>query len=326
MSESPDSQDRIESEAADWVARLSGGPLGRAAQADLDAWLQADMRHRAAYERALSVWRSMGLLEPHASALYGEDVHPDLAAGPESWRFTKRLAAMAAVLLVFAVAAAFWLGNPVVMLAADYSTSPGESREIVLADGSRVTLGPASALDVDYGVQIRRIELLEGSAIFRVAPVAGAEERPFVVTAAGGTARALGTEFMVDRRDGKVDVTVIESHVKVALGRSGPSHVLSPGQGVSYSDNGLGAVRAVDVERATAWQRGRLIFDRVPLSEVVAELNRYRQGRVVIANPALASRVVSGVFETDHPDRVLAVITRELDIRTASLPLVTLIY
>ncbi len=113
-------------------------------------------------------------------------------------------------------------------------------------------------------------------------------------------------------------VTVTEHQVAVAA--SGAVAVLSPGQSVHYAGNGLGETLAADIRRATAWRDGRLIFDRVPLAEVVAELNRYRRGRVVIAGPDLAARTVSGVFDTARLDGALASIARELGVRERSVP------
>ncbi|WP_246782850.1 FecR family protein [Allostella humosa] len=234
------------------------------------------------------------------------------------------VAAVAASLLLFAGSLAVWVGDPVVLATADYRTAPGEQRRVALADGSTVDLGPASAIAVDYGDSTRRVRLLSGVAYFTAAPADASEPRPFVVGAASGTARALGTRFMVERLSAAVEVTVAEHDVEVALAGAaadGPTVVVAPGQVVRYSESGLGAVHDANIERATAWQRGRLIFDDVPLGDVVAALNRYRHDRIVIAGAGLASRKVSGVFDTAAPDAALATIARDLRISAASLPL-----
>ena len=89
----------------------------------------------------------------------------------------------------------------------------------------------------------------------------------------------------------------------------------------------MGRVRSVNLDHAAAWRRDRLIVDHAPLGEVVAALNRYRRGRIVITNPALAKREVSGVFDMRNPDAVLSTITGDLRIGSVSLPpLVTLLY
>lgn len=86
------------------------------------------------------------------------------------------------------------------------------------------------------------------------------------------------------------------------------------------------ALEAVDLQRATGWRRGVLVFDRQPLALVIEQLNRYRPGRVVLGNEALAQRQVSGVFRLDMLDTALATLTRELQVRHFDLAGVSLIY
>jgi transmembrane sensor len=52
----------------------------------------------------------------------------------------------------------------------------------------------------------------------------------------------------------------------------------------------------VKIENVTAWQRGTIVLDDVPLPEALAAMNRYSATQIVIAAPALQSRRVSGVF------------------------------
>ena len=70
-----------------------------------------------------------------------------------------------------------------------------------------------------------------------------------------------------------------------------------------------------------------LVFNAVPLGEVVARLNRYRRGRIVIWDTELAQRRVTGVFPTRDLGDAIETITSELGIRARSIPaLVTVLY
>jgi transmembrane sensor len=95
---------------------------------------------------------------------------------------------------------------------------------------------------------------------------------------------------------------------------------LGPGQQVSYGDRGLGAVSMTDPAVVTAWQRGVLIFRDVPLAQVIAEVNRYRPGRIILANRALAERKVVAGFRLDRIDDAVKDLTRSLGVQTRSLP------
>lgn len=338
VNEPEDRQEEIDTVAAAWAARLGGGRLSDAERRALDRWLGESPAHAAAFDEAQSAWRKMGELRAAPGAL-AEDI---VAAGQTVGRAARPpvqraggrgiwppAAALAACLLLVAMGAV-WLGDPVALLMADHSTAPGAHQRVALSDGSSVELGPASAIALHFTDDERRVELLSGQAYFVAASMNGSERRPFVVEAGNGASRALGTRFMVERLADTVEVVVVEHDVEVALSGADvepQSAVLSGGRAVRYAAAGLQAVRRVDLERATAWRRGRLIFDRRPLGEVVAELNRYRHGRIVIADPSLASRTVSGVFDTVDPEAALATIARDLRIRSAALPpLVTLLY
>lgn len=337
MDSSGERQDEIDTTAAAWAARLGGDPLSEAEGRELDRWRAATPANEAAFVEAQAAWDEMGKLRFVPGALRDDIVPPPaMSRGPAAAARVRRMsrwtrmAAAAACLLFVLAGFAVWNGDPVVMLTADYRTAPGEQRLVALSDGSTVALGPASAIAVDYGEHARRVKLLSGLAYFTAVPTGGSESRPFVVEAAQGTARALGTRFMVEHLASGAEVTVAEHKVEVALaGEAGDRSivVVAPGEAVRYSDAGMGAVHAVNVARATAWQRGRLIFDSVPLGEVVAALNRYRRGRIFVADPVLASRKVSGVFETAAWDAALATVVRDLRISAASLPpLVTVLY
>ena len=72
----------------------------------------------------------------------------------------------------------------------EFATSIGARDSVVLADGSRVILGPASHIVV----RGREVELTTGEAFF---VVVHNEKRPFTVRVGGAVIRDIGTEFSV---------------------------------------------------------------------------------------------------------------------------------
>ena len=66
------------------------------------------------------------------------------------------------------------------------------------------------------------------------------------------------------------------------------------------------AVTPVDAATISAWRRGLLIFRNQPLSQVIAEVNRYRPGRIVLTDTALSQRPVYAVFHIDRINGVIA--------------------
>ena len=65
-------------------------------------------------------------------------------------------------------------------------------------------------------------------------------------------------------------------------------------------------VREVDSHRALAWAEGRLVFKNDELSKVIAEFNRYNRVQLIVADPTLAAKPVSGVFNAADPEAFIA--------------------
>ena len=65
---------------------------------------------------------------------------------------------------------------------------------------------------------------------------------------------------------------------------------------------------AIDVDRALAWREGVLDVKNAPLAEVVAALDRYRPGRIILVNETVAAKRFDGVLSLDEVDRALHIV------------------
>ncbi|RYG85852.1 MAG: DUF4974 domain-containing protein, partial [Alphaproteobacteria bacterium] len=142
--------------------------------------------------------------------------------------------------------------------------------------------------------------------------------RPFRVMAKGGSVEALGTQFVVNVSGDEVTTSVQESAVSVTA-PSGQDVRVMPGQMVSYSGVEMGRVEIADAEVETAWRNGQLIFSDKPLKSVVADVNRYRHGRLQIVGSGLENLSVSGVFDIKNPDGILEAIVRTLPVQAVEV-------
>jgi transmembrane sensor len=146
--------------------------------------------------------------------------------------------------------------------------------------------------------------------------------RPFTVGAKTLRAQALGTRFDVDRRGDRATVTVLEHAVRVDAmhGAQADSITIGEGERISYSAaDGWSEQTTVPAETAVAWQRGKLIVESQPLGDVIAHLNRYHRGTIILTDSALRALKVTGVFDITDPDGTLRLIARTLRLRTTSL-------
>ena len=214
-----------------------------------------------------------------------------------------------------------------------YETALGEIRTIDLADGSHVTLNTDSRIDIDFTARRRNITLTEGQAYFDVAHDA---DRPFIVAAAESRTTALGTQFEVYAQPGQVSVTLVEGSVVVseikaatgirgvlnALGQGDDSdkgHILAPGERATLVGDAPVRVEPADIETALKWREGRIEFRDMPLTEAVAELNRYSRRQIRIGDADIARERISGVFPVGDQEKFLSTLGLYLPIEVVEV-------
>jgi len=287
------SQRQIQAECREWLALLHSDEATDDDRRRFDAWMQADPRHRHAYELLQLMWSDISKLR-HLAPL-----EPVAAPRPEPVRTSTGFlpwAAAAAVagLAIFAVHSGFQTA-PETELATttefteDYSTQLGEVRAIQLPDGSSLTLGAYSHAAVKLAANERRVTLERGEAYFEVAKDA---DRPFFVDAQSASVRVVGTRF---------DVRLGTSHVRIAVDEgavavNNRSAAVNGGQRIDVLPNGtLTEPTRIDEGQVAAWREGHLVYEGAPLSEVVADLSRYRAA-VILKSPAAGElRVTAGL-------------------------------
>lgn len=300
----------LSDEALEWIVRLNSGRAGEDDHARYVAWRQTSVEHEEAAREAEALWGSLGAA--------GDRVKRRTGAGLGRRSFIG--------LAAFAVASGALYGSGIIpgYPFADYRTAIGERRSVELPDGSTAHLNADSAIALDFSEDFRRLHLLQGQATFFVVHD---PSRPFVVDALNGSTRAIGTVFDVDVRPDHVVLTVLDGQVAVAHKQSSGSEVLAGrDHRVRYGEDlAPSAPQPVEAETEIAWRRGKLIFDRRPLGDVVADIERYRRGRIVVAGSELRALEVTGVFDLDDPEAILSAIESSLSLDVWRLPFVTVI-
>lgn len=222
--------------------------------------------------------------------------------------FKKSLVAIA-VSLVVALSITVWMRA--YSDSTRITTLVGEMRILVLDDGSNLELNTDSAVRVNFDASMRRIELIRGELLVNVVEDAS---RPFVVTADKVAVTAIGTQFNVYRKDEATEVTVIEGRVMVDWSAGADSNrqlELNAGSKAVVTENAANLVPGqANVESVIAWSERRLSFEDTTVAEVAAELNRYNRSRVLIDDPLLSRRRITGVFDVNDPDAFISLLQR----------------
>lgn len=308
----------LEREAHAWIRRLTSGEARAADAAALRRWCGQSPAHAAAFSEASRFWKAFG---PAGQSLLEDErtTSRRTRAGGRTPIMGRRaviggaLAAAAAGIMV--VHPPFDLWPSLLELRADYRTGVGEQREVAVVDGVAVQMNTRTSLSLGSGTASGTVELIAGEASFKVAD---RHTETFSVIAAGGRTTSTGAQFDVRVDGASVCVTCLANEARVE--HRTQQVVLKSRQRVTYGDGGLGDVVAIDPSIAAAWQQGLIICNMTPLADVIAELNRYRSGRIVLLNAEFGRSPVNGRFRIDRPDEALLQIERAFGIHARSLP------
>lgn len=273
-------------QAVDWFACLQGDADDGMREA-FQHWHDSDPAHAAAFARVQRLWGDPDL----AAALFA--AASEKRTPPRRW---PRIAVAAAMLLVLLAAA--HLSGLTIAVMADHTAGTGLPQRVALSDGSLLVLDAGAAVTVAYDARQRDVTVLRGRVFAEVRPDAA---RPFRLRSGPIAAQALGTAYSLDGQAGSVTVAVQHGRVAVAR-REQPLATLVAGEAVALHD---GSVQPAGTD-SFAWTENRLVFADRSLSAVLAELDRYWPGKIIVRGEALADLKVSGSYRLDDPPAVAA--------------------
>lgn len=300
-----------------WAARMGSDQRTPEDVSAFEAWSLNDPEGRKAYDRMQNLAQMMRSMadDPYARRVLRR---PRIDLAGRRRALAAAFTAIAATVVVVAVSPSI-LARPDV-----YETRRGETRRVVLDDGSVITLNVNSRLRARMEGDERRLWLDQGQARFEVAHDA---DRPFRVFAGDQEVRALGTIFDVRRQGSDLNVVLEQGVVALYAANESnpvdaaetprPEVVLRPGQSAVETTAGM-TVSAVDPAVTGAWRFGRMVFDDRPLGEAVAEINRYNARAIVIDDPQIATLKISGVFGTGDPEAFVQTVQTILPVEIAA--------
>lgn len=286
-------QDRIDAEAADWLAAIDCGSADRQA---FEQWRARDPAHALAFIRVSQVGRDLDSLRETGLSERSAPAGPE-PAGPD--RDRRGLLKLGVAGLV--VAAVGGLGWTFAAAAREAETAVGERRRIVVANGIAIELNTDSHVawrrtDPGYEIDLLRGEVMverqAGSA-----PCALRCGGSQVELAAGGRLNARATPR-------GVDLSVLEGDASLSTSASAaPVHVatLRKARIVGGAAPAVSTISPREASAVAAWQQGQLHFNGESLEDAVAEYNRYLPRPIAIADPSLRGIRLGGRFSATDP-------------------------
>lgn len=328
--------DRIETEAADWLAKRLSGLWAEADQAAFDTWY-ADIGNRVAFVRLETAWRQSrrlkalgagvpkGVVPPRQSwgdVRFPGGVTASVPAEPSSQMSlfghpvpkrsrTPRWVAAAAILLVFAPGLYFYTSG---LFSGDrYATPVGGLNDVHLVDGSKITLNTNTRIRVRLSQAERRIDLDRGEAFFEVAHDPA---RPFIVYAGNKRIMAVGTKFSVRRESDDVEVVVTEGKVRLANAEGGSEtgaqpETLLPAGTLAKTRKAAVLVHqesAPETEAHLSWRNGYVVFKDTTLQDAANTFNRYSTRKITIGDSQIANIRIGGNFRSNNVEAFLSLL------------------
>lgn len=302
--------DAIVDAAIAWAVKLQFSQPTHRQQQDFLAWLASDACHRLA-------WQRLGMARQPFDDIPASLVRPTLESADRKRHQRNRRRIIKALGLTCILAGSGWIvrtRTPWQRMLADASTETGEIRTMTLQDGTRLTLNTDSAIGIMMQGDYRIIVLLRGEVLISTGPDLGkTHKRPFWVHTPQGRIRALGTRFTVRLADQRSRISVQEGAVALHPTENGAVTVVHSGEDRWMTGAGTQPANLHGIE-ADSWADGVIAGSNMRLADLLAELARYRVGRI-LCDDRVADLRISGLYHTRDTDQTLLFLAQTQPIR-----------
>lgn len=324
---STENHSALHKEAQYWLLRLTSGTATAYDARAFKLWCAQSHAHLQAFAETRRMWEN---LEPAVKALVARESAAAAApaANPmldDATRLPGRRMSRRAFLggAVAASAACALLRPPMHWwpslsdLAADYHTATGEQRDIELAPDLIVHMNTQTTINLRKAQgRVVGVDLLGGEIQMRDTR---SMHSPFAVFARDGRVD-IGAQTRCNLRCFNTDIQVTGLDGTSTLTYQNQSALLHAAQRVDYGAAGISKISPADIEITMAWRRRVLIFDGRTLAEAIEEINRYRPGKIILANDRLAARKVQGRISLNQLADIAALIQDAYGAKVTTLP------
>lgn len=186
----------------------------------------------------------------------------------------------------------------------EIAVAPGNKARITLSDGTKVEMNSGTIMH--YAVEKhgnRNVIIKSGEAYFDVAKDA---EHPFHITVADMKIQVLGTSFNVNAYGQQVITSLFTGKIQLSSSDGKNTHILRPGNKSIYGKSSHRfSITEVDKGVDLGWKNGYLIFNSMPLKDVLAKIELWYGVKIKLENPKFADDKLTGSFHNETLESVL---------------------
>ncbi|MFC2711391.1 FecR family protein [Hoylesella oralis] len=218
-----------------------------------------------------------------------------------------RYVAAVLILLVSFSGVYLWLepASKEQLLPAIVNVAPGNKATIVLPDGTKVALNSNTELQYDVVPgEHREVKLSHGEAYFEVKKDT---DCPFHVSVGDMKVEVLGTRFNVKAGYDRVETSLLSGSVRLSGNRLAQKYMLIPGEKSVYrrSNHSMSIVQN-DVYQDVGWKDGYLVFNSLPLKEVLKLIENWYGVTIHLMDERSANDLLTGSFHQEPLECVLS--------------------
>lgn len=315
----------------DLLAKYFSGNVSSEEKTQVEAWRNESEQNAAEFFEYATLWNEKtgelalnkqlalnNVLKKISDAESNESKVIPMQSSGLNWKSYLRYAAI----LVVGVGLAFYFykntnsGTRDQMASVVVTTDNGQLKEVVLPDGSTVSLSESSSLAYsnNFDGDIREVQL-EGKAFFEIKRN---ERKPFVVRTEESEVRVLGTSFLVDTdaADHNTEVVVATGRVAVTKNtmkyKDNSSRVeLTPGEigTVSKSSRAITKNKNSNVNYLS-WKTSIIDFDRENLKSVIQTLEEVYHINIEVSDPNIYNCKLSAKFDHRPVTSVMEIVSQ----------------
>lgn len=303
----------------DLLVRFFADEVSPAEREQVLNWKEASTENKKQFEELWIVWQTMDKTSMQNEInIEAEWNHLQSTIDQKSNHKTRSISLSGVLRIAAAIFIAFGLFYYGLNLLSGNSvkTNSTETREIILSDGSRVTLNAGSKLSYkrNFGKELRIVSL-QGEAFFEVQKN---PDRPFIVQLGDAEIKVLGTSFNVKayKNENKIEVTVAEGLVSLYDKNMEQKKVLAAkGEKAVFNKQQKIIKKQINEDRNyISWKTRIIVFDNENLTNIASALENVYHKDIILQNSALNNCTVTTKFENKDLDTVLKVLKSTLDI------------
>lgn len=199
----------------------------------------------------------------------------------------------------------------------EYASNNNSANDILLPDGSTITLNKVSTLFYKKQfLSADREVKLNGEAFFQVKRN---PKKPFIINVNNTVVKVLGTSFNIDASDTSGNVTVSVKSGKVMFYEKGDTsnvvYLLKGDMGIFTPHEQKITKTGIPNENYLAWKTGILLFKDNDLQEVCEVLNEYYDTNIIADYPALKEKKLTARYQNKSLTEVLDLLSLALDLK-----------